>query len=114
MFGYHSCGITAGKYWVALEESYLTNVQLKAMELRKQLQNLNKDRLTIAQYMLKAKTIVGNLSIIGDSISKKDLLLYMLKNLRPRYNICFNIQMREVLPSINTVHSYLEGYEKML
>lgn len=55
MFGYHSCGITAGKYWVALEESYLTNVQLKAMELRKQLQNLNKDRLTIAQYMLKAK-----------------------------------------------------------
>lgn len=59
--------------------------------MRDQLQTLNKFGLTVAQYMIMAKTIIRNLSIIGDPINESDLLLNMLRGLRTRYKNLFQI-----------------------
>lgn len=65
--------------------------------------------------MLKVKVIVGNLVALGDPISEKDLLQYMLRGLGIKYNnFVTNIITREVFPSINVVHGYFEGFNKML
>lgn len=48
--------------------------------------------------MLKAKTIANILATIGDPINDRDLLFYMLKGLRPRYNnFVSNIKMRDAI-----------------
>lgn len=46
-------------------------------------------------------TIAKSLATIGDLISERDMLLYMLRGLEPHYNNFVS-------------NSYLDGYEKIL
>lgn len=69
----------------------------------------------MARYMLEAKNVVKNLATIGDPISERNLLFYVLRGLGPKYNNFVSIiKVREVFPSMNVVHNYLEVYDKML
>lgn len=115
MLDYLSSGMIARGQWAALEESYFTNFQSKAMNLRQQLQGRRKDGLTAFQCFIKAKIIVGYFTDLGELVSKKYLLFYILGGLGAKYNnFVSNIQMRGVRPLINVVHNYLEGYDRML
>lgn len=49
------------------------------MELREELQVLNKDGLIVSQYFMKTKAIIGYIVVMGEHISDDDLLLYVLK-----------------------------------
>lgn len=60
--------------------------------LREKLQTLNKDGLTIAEYILKLKLLEISIS---DRISEIYILLYILRGLGLRYNnFVSNIKMR--------------------
>lgn len=92
-----------------------TNVESKVMELRKQLHSLRKDNISISQYMMKVKTVFGRLSSIVEQLSKIYIVHYGLEGLGPYYlYFVSNINMRETWPSITTLHSLLEGYERSL
>lgn len=55
------------------------------------------------------------LAVIGEPMTDNDLLLYMIGGLRPRYNSCVaSLNMREVKPSLSTLHCLLGGYDHML
>lgn len=52
---------------------------------------------------------------VGNHFKKKISILYILIGSGTRYTkFVSNIQMREVILSINFVHNYLEGYDRML
>lgn len=60
--------------------------------LREKLQTLNKDGLTIAEYILKLKLLEISIS---DRISEIYILLYILRGVGLRYNnFVSNIKMR--------------------
>lgn len=48
--------------WIALEESYLTNVRVEIMDLRDQFYHLQKGYLSISQCMIKMKIIFDHIS----------------------------------------------------
>lgn len=83
------------------------------MDFRDQLQGLMKDSLYISQYVIKTKTIARQLGSIGGTIKEKYFIFYLLEKLEPRYlSFKTNIQMREIIPSMNIVHTFLEGHER--
>lgn len=107
--------MTTREKWIALEETFTIDVQFKTMDLRSKLQNLSKDGSTVSQYFIKAKTLAVHLAVIGEPVSDKDFLLYILCGLGLRYNnFISNIKIWDVKPSINIVQNYLEELEKML
>lgn len=62
--------------------------------------------------MLKAKTIFGHLSSMGEPASEMDLINYVLLGLNSCYeSFLSNINMREIKRFIDTLHNLLEGYE---
>lgn len=78
-------GMNARDQWVTLEESYLSNVQSKDMNLRDQLQSLKKENISVSQYEIKGKTIAGHLASVGEPVNDKDLTLYLLGGLGSHY-----------------------------
>lgn len=72
--------------------------------------------MNASQYFIKAKIIARHLANVGELVNEKDLLLYIFDGLGAKYKkiIMFNIQMRDIQPSINFMHNYLEGYDRML
>lgn len=65
--------------------------------------------------MMKAKTIVGQLSSIGEPVSENDLIHHVLEGLGSHYfYFVSNINIRETRSLINTLHGFLEGYERYL
>lgn len=56
------------------------------MELRSQLQNISKGKLSFSQYIGKAKNIGDHLRAASEPVESKDSLLYVLSALGSSYN----------------------------
>lgn len=48
------------------------------MDLCDQLQSLEKDNLSMSQYVIKVKIIVCQSASVGEYVNEKDLILYLL------------------------------------
>lgn len=80
-----------------------------------QLQVLKKDGLLVSVYLLKAKTLSDHLVASSDIIFQKELVLFILNGLGPRYlTFMTDINMNQTKSSISILHGLLENYEKML
>lgn len=76
---------------------------------------LKKENLIFARYMLKSKTLLDHLASIGDIVLERELILYILNGLSPKYisfKTTFNVT--QFRPSIGSLHSQLESYERIL
>lgn len=83
--------------------------------MRAQFQNLNKERRSTLHYINKAKEISNMLVAIGKAMINSDILLYVIRGLRCHYNsFVTSLNMREIMPSLSTLHCLLEGYECIL
>lgn len=65
--------------------------------------------------MLGVKSLVDHLGAIGNPILDRDLVLYILRDLGPRYiSFVSSINMKETCPILGILHNHLEGYECIL
>lgn len=85
------------------------------MGLRSQLQKIKKDGLTITQYLAQIKHIADKFSAIGEPLSYRDHLAYILEGLGTEYNLFVtSIQNRSDQLSLADVRSLLLGYDARL
>lgn len=58
--------------WTAIEQRFVSLSLSHTIELRRQLQNIQKGNLSISDYLLKIKTIVDELSAVGQVVNESD------------------------------------------
>ena len=81
-------------------------------EIKTQLQNLKKEGMTAVDYIQKLKMHCNTLTSIGEPVSCKDHLFYMVNGLDKEYNpFVASINNRPDLPSIEKIHSLFLSYE---
>lgn len=77
---YQVCGsltTTAAQMWHELELSFNSTSRARTMELRSQLQ-VRRDNLSIQQYFMSEKKNVNHLTIVGDRILKREVIMHIL------------------------------------
>lgn len=87
--------------WEPLKCTYDSNTIAKIMALKTQLQHIRKDGLSVSQYLSQIKEVTDKFSAIGEPISYRDHLAYILDGLRSKYNaFVISIQNRLDRPSL--------------
>lgn len=85
------------------------------MGLRSQLQQIKKDGLTISYYFAQIKDVAYQFSAIGEPLSYRDHLGYILEGLGTEYNaFVTSIHNQMDRPSLADVWSLLLAYEAKL
>lgn len=83
--------------------------------MRIQLQNMKKGSQSIADFVLQMKLIANQMLAGGGSISKEDLVSYVLGGLGPEYEtLIVNLLTRPILPRLEEVKQHLIYYESRL
>lgn len=77
---------TARALWHSLEQTYASQSQSPAMDLRLQLQTLKKDSSPISDYLNRMRFIADRLKSIGCDISDDELIIYILNGLGGEYD----------------------------
>ncbi|KAL5793692.1 hypothetical protein ACOSP7_002286 [Xanthoceras sorbifolium] len=78
--------LTSLKDWKTLESMFFQQFMAKVLQLKQQLQSLNKDASSINDYILKVKGIGDGLRSAGQAIFDRDLLLNVLNGLGHEYD----------------------------
>ena len=105
----------AYEIWSALDQIYASSSMAWVSEINTQLQNLKKEGMTAMDYIQKLKTLCNTLTSIGETVSRKDHLFYMVNGLDKEYNLFVaSINNRPNLPSIEEIHSLFLSYEFFL
>ncbi|MDV3143411.1 MAG: hypothetical protein Q8761_03240 [Sweet potato little leaf phytoplasma] len=77
---------TAFEIWDHLRNVYESSSTARIMGLRSQLQKIRKDGLTVSQYLAQIKDIADKFSAIGEPLSYRDHLGYILEGLGTEYD----------------------------
>lgn len=78
---------TSRPVWIANEFQFASLSRVHTIELRRQLQNVQKGNLTICDYLLKIKIISDELSAMGHSIDESDQVTHILDGLPEEYDL---------------------------
>lgn len=106
--GYES----AFEIWEVVRTVYESSSTARIMGLRSQLQKIKKDGLSVSQYLAQIEDISDKFATIGEPLSYRDHLRYILKGLGTEYNpFVKSIQNRTDRPSIVDVRSLLLAYD---
>lgn len=85
------------------------------MKLGDKLQSLLKNGLSILDYMLRVKIMSDHLVVVGEFISKREMVLHILNYLGPRYLTFITIfNMSQIKPYVGVLHNQLEIFEIIL
>lgn len=106
---------TAYKQWSYLYKNFSSTNQSQIMNLRLQLQTLRRDNLSVSEYILRAKTIYDHLAASSELVNNRDLMMYIVQCMGPRYasfTTLFDMMVRT--PTFGAFGSYLEGYDRMI
>lgn len=91
----HVRKVIALEQWKKLENVFRASTQARVVELRAQLQNLNKERMYVFQYIKKVM-----FATIREPVTCTNMLLYVIGGLGPCYNsFVTSLNMRETKPS---------------
>ncbi|KAK0591018.1 hypothetical protein LWI29_034531 [Acer saccharum] len=106
---------TAYDIWAALQKLYESTSTARIMGMRSQLQKIKKEGISLTQYLAQMKEITNKFAAIGELLSYRDHLGYLLEGLGAEYNsFVTSIHNRTDQPSIENVHSLLMSYEYKL
>ena len=101
--------------WVDLQRIFSASSKARVMQLRLEYQMTNKDGNTMAEYVLKMKTIANNLADIDEHVKERDQILPILGGLGLEYNsIVASLTTREDDLSLHFVRSILLTHEQRL
>ncbi|KAG6736757.1 hypothetical protein POTOM_060348 [Populus tomentosa] len=85
------------------------------MQLRLELQSINKGSLSIIDYMMKVKGATDSLTVIGEPVLEQDQVMNLIGGLGSDYNaIVTTINIRDNKISIEVVHSMPLDFEYRL
>lgn len=85
------------------------------MDLKSQLNQICKKNLTISYNLTHTMSISHHMATIGAPISDHDMTLYLLTSIGHVYLLFVNeINMRELVSSLNLFHSMLGQCERMI
>lgn len=106
---------TAFEIWEHLRTVYESPSTARIMGLRSQLQKIRKDGLLVSQYHAQIKNVADKFSAIGEPLSNRDHLGYILKGFGIEHNpFVTSIHNRTDRPSLADVRSFLLVYETRL
>ncbi len=74
--------------WDTLVKMYSTNTQARKMQLKQELQNLQKNKMNISDYSTKVKNLEDVLASIGAHVDDEDLVAVTLNGLGKDYSQC--------------------------
>ena len=77
---------TANEAWTKLQTVYASGNRAQIRELRGQLHNLQRDSLSIDEYMSNIKLLSDRLTALGQSVSDDDLVEFACNGLGPTYS----------------------------
>lgn len=101
--------------WHSLHRSYESSSYTRVLSLKAQIQKIQKDGLTVTQYLAKFKDISDKLSAISEPISHKDHISYILEGLGVEYNaFVTSIQNKGDIPMLEDVITLLLSYDYRL
>lgn len=86
------------------------------MDLRSQLQTLSNDGLSVSAYILKAKKITGHLVVVGDPISDRDIMIFIVWGLGSNSNytsFVTSVNMSDQKPSMSALRGLIKTYNHM-
>ena len=81
MYGHVVHCQSAAEVWIVLEQLFSTKSKARALQLRLSLQTLKKENSSIADYVLKMKSLATSLIAAGQQMSDDELILYILGGL---------------------------------
>ena len=64
--------------WNTLEHLFNINSKARTLQLRFLLQSTKKGAMSVEEYMLKMKNVAESLLAVGQTITDKELILYIL------------------------------------
>ncbi|OVA07089.1 hypothetical protein BVC80_1119g4 [Macleaya cordata] len=106
---------TARDAWLALEKSFADQNNARVLQLKCQLQRIQRGNQTIADYLSQIKSIADSLAAADNRVSDMDLVLYVLHGLGPEYEPFYTaITTRPPLPTFNELYSLLLTQETRL
>lgn len=100
---------------MTLEHLASGNSRAHLLQLRYQLQSVEKGSISINDYILKMRSIADNLTAAGHVISDEDLILYILRGLGSKYDpVVVNLTSRYEAISLSEVQFLLPSFEMRL
>ena len=80
-----------------------------------ELYNLNKNDMTVSDFLFKAKNIANSLTLAGQPISKAEFNAIIFRQLGADYNlIIVALQQPDTPPNFHDLHSQLVSHELLL
>ncbi|KAL4555611.1 hypothetical protein LXL04_038235 [Taraxacum kok-saghyz] len=106
---------TAASVWQTIEQLFHENKDAKAMELDDELRNLSIGDLGIIEYCNKVKSIYDLLTNIGSPVSQRNLVIYTINGLSPKYaHIATTIRHKDPFPTFLEMRSMLSLEERTM
>lgn len=82
MSGFHS----SCEAWLILEKNFASKSRPRVIQIKKELQKFKKGNLSIVDYILKVKTLLDELTIIGCGVSDGEKFMYVLSSLDENFH----------------------------
>ena len=99
--------------WDTLVKMYNTNITMQKMQLKQELHNMQRNKLSINEYSMKVKGLVDSLGSIGVPIDDKDLVFATLNVLGREYaQFRTSIGVRETFPDFYELVALLLSEEQ--
>ncbi|KAI3792415.1 hypothetical protein L2E82_06292 [Cichorium intybus] len=106
---------TAADVWKAIQDLFHENKESKAMELDDELRNIVIGDSTIMEYCTRLKSISDLLANIGAPVPERNLVIYALNGLSPKYaHIVTTIRHQKPFPSFLEMRSMLTLEERSM
>ncbi|KAL5764945.1 hypothetical protein ACOSQ2_017539 [Xanthoceras sorbifolium] len=86
IYGQVSHCVTTNELWNCITQLYLQNSLARVLHLRSQLQTLKKRSLSVTNYIVKMKGITDLLLAVGQTVTERDLVAYILGGIGQEYD----------------------------
>ena len=104
---------TPKEAWDTLVKLYSTNTTARKMQLKQELHNVQRNKLSINEYAMKVKGLVDSLGSIGAPIDNEDLVSVTLNGLGREYaQFRTSIEVRETFPDFQELVALLLSEEQ--
>ena len=106
---------TSAQVWSTLEIYFSSQIRAKVSQYETQLKNTRKESLSINDFLLKVRSIVDHLGLVGQKLTVKEHVSAIFNGLDEEYeNFIMNVDMRDKLESVEEVESLLLCQEARL
>ena len=106
---------TSQEVWLTLEQTFFSISHAKAIQIRTQLANAQKDAMSANAYFISIKRMADELALAGQPLKPYDIITYVLAGLSQEYDsLASNITSQFDLVTLKELYSLLLIYESRI